>query len=198
MQISGRIVLDSKSFQQNNYVLATRLIGSNGIIRPKIQPTDSYMEAYYMRKTMERLIEMESEFENGRTGSLSRETTHANTPSYHMTDDQALLCPARASGFALGAKNWALFLVDGVHEVKWRDGAFEKLQLESTSKSTIQALVQTHNPTDQFDDFIKDKGKGLILLLYGPPGCGKTLTAGKSLSQVFLSHCLLIFVRNVH
>lgn len=28
-----------------------------------------------------------------------------------------------------------------------------------------------------FDDFITNKGKGMILLLSGPPGVGKTLTA---------------------
>ena len=30
---------------------------------------------------------------------------------------------------------------------------------------------------DAFDDVIKGKGKGLIMLLSGPPGVGKTLTA---------------------
>lgn len=96
-----------------------------------------------------------------------------------MTDDQAFLSPARIPGFALSAKKWALFLVEGVREVSWRDDAFSKLELDRTTKSTIQALVQTHHSMGgELDGIIRDKGRGLIFLLYGPPGTGKTLTAG--------------------
>ena len=35
----------------------------------------------------------------------------------------------------------------------------------------------TKNDQGGFDDFVRDKGKGLIGLLAGPPGVGKTLTA---------------------
>jgi hypothetical protein len=114
-------------------------------------------------------------------GSLNDAKCHLNDSHYHMADDEAFLSPARATGFALSSKQWALFLVDEVQEVQWRDNAFEKLELNSVVKSTIRALVETHNKTGlKFDDFIKDKGKGLIMLLYGPPGAGKTLTAGMS------------------
>jgi SpoVK/Ycf46/Vps4 family AAA+-type ATPase len=38
--------------------------------------------------------------------------------------------------------------------------------------------VAHRRPTaDQFHDIIQRKGQGTILLLAGPPGCGKTLTA---------------------
>jgi DNA polymerase III delta prime subunit len=35
-----------------------------------------------------------------------------------------------------------------------------------------------------FDDMIKGKGKGMVFLLHGEPGVGKTLTAG----ELFLHH----------
>lgn len=42
----------------------------------------------------------------------------------------------------------------------------------------MQALVATHTQQKLgFDDIVKGKGKGLILVLHGPPGVGKTLTA---------------------
>jgi len=45
-------------------------------------------------------------------------------------------------------------------------------------KSVIYRLVVAHSSdASDFDDFVKGKGKGLIGLLYGPPGSGKTLTA---------------------
>jgi hypothetical protein len=104
-----------------------------------------------------------------RHGSLNEAKCHPNNIHYHMTDEQAFLAPARVPGFALSAKRWAFFLVEKVREVQWRDSAFEQLELEPTIKTTIQALVSTHNKIgSRFDDFIKEKGKGLIMLLYGP------------------------------
>ena len=48
----------------------------------------------------------------------------------------------------------------------------------------INALVKSHesknSPKDdkvQVKDVVEDKGKGLVILLHGPPGVGKTLTA---------------------
>jgi hypothetical protein len=106
--------------------------------------------------------------------------SYPNTKHYKMTDEQALLCPARIRGFSLVEKSWNLFLVEQVEEVQWSENAFENLVLEEESKNMVQALVTTHHVAGEgFDDIIKGKGKGLIFLLYGPPGSGKTLTAGK-------------------
>jgi len=42
----------------------------------------------------------------------------------------------------------------------------------------VHSMVKRHAKGDSdFDDVVKGKGKGLIGLLCGPPGCGKTLTA---------------------
>ena len=37
--------------------------------------------------------------------------------------------------------------------------------------------------SDRFDDLIPGKGGGVVILLHGPPGVGKTLTAGNNISQ---------------
>ena len=51
--------------------------------------------------------------------------------------------------------------------------------MEPVLKDTIRALVGMHDtPMPNFDDFITGKGKGVIMSLEGPPGAGKTLTAG--------------------
>ncbi|EJD45515.1 P-loop containing nucleoside triphosphate hydrolase protein [Auricularia subglabra TFB-10046 SS5] len=71
-----------------------------------------------------------------------------------------------------------LFAMRHLREVVWNDSAFGSLVIESRQKTLIHALVQQHSQNSgRFDDIIKGKGKGLIGLLAGPPGCGKTLTA---------------------
>jgi SpoVK/Ycf46/Vps4 family AAA+-type ATPase len=79
--------------------------------------------------------------------------------------------------------------VDSLREIKARKNGFEDLELPSGHKDVVQALVQTHfrrtgkkgEPSaweneEQFD-LVRDKGKGLIILLHGAPGVGKTSTA---------------------
>jgi SpoVK/Ycf46/Vps4 family AAA+-type ATPase len=65
-----------------------------------------------------------------------------------------------------------------LREVVWSDEAFERLVINEKQKTLIHTLIRQHSAqTTPFDDVIIGKGKGLIGLLYGNPGCGKTLTA---------------------
>jgi SpoVK/Ycf46/Vps4 family AAA+-type ATPase len=66
------------------------------------------------------------------------------------------------------------FAMDRLQPVEWNDNAFEFLVLAEEQKT----LIRQHSlDATGFDDFIKNKGHGLIGLLAGSPGCGKTLTA---------------------
>ncbi|KAL6407247.1 AAA family ATPase [Ilyonectria robusta] len=55
--------------------------------------------------------------------------------------------------------------------------AFERLVLDENKKQLIHALVDVHTSVKKMDDIIAGKGNGLIILLHGSPGTGKTLTA---------------------
>jgi SpoVK/Ycf46/Vps4 family AAA+-type ATPase len=70
--------------------------------------------------------------------------------------------------------------VEHLCPVQWNKDAFERhLVLKSQKKELIKALVTVHiaDGSASTTDIIEGKGKGLIILLHGGPGTGKTLTA---------------------
>ncbi|KAF4469330.1 P-loop containing nucleoside triphosphate hydrolase [Fusarium albosuccineum] len=98
----------------------------------------------------------------------------------HMSlgEEELLLFHYQIGGFDLAWRKWALFNIDHIQDVQFNSDAFQQLVLSPEKKRLIQSLVQQRNSKDGgFDDLIKGKGKGLIFLLHGPPGVGKTFTA---------------------
>ncbi|CAH0039558.1 unnamed protein product [Clonostachys solani] len=102
------------------------------------------------------------------------------TEKFKITgDDFDLLYPALVPAFSLKEKKWQWLLTDRLQDVKWNTLAFNSLQLDTVTKDLIEALIKGHKDktTTVFDDVIPGKGQGLIFLLHGHPGLGKTLTA---------------------
>ncbi|KAI1462622.1 P-loop containing nucleoside triphosphate hydrolase protein [Annulohypoxylon moriforme] len=104
-----------------------------------------------------------------------------------LTADQLVLLPPKVFGFVLRTRRWATFDIDLLEDVKYTDG-WENLVIDEDMKSTILALVESHQKpqspsTSSIDgtlsavDLVQGKGKGLIILLHGEPGVGKTSTA---------------------
>ena len=69
------------------------------------------------------------------------------------------------------------FNVERVSEIEWNDETFANLVLPLDRKTLLRSLVEAHNNNLDFDDFVKGKGHGLVINLFGPPGVGKTLSA---------------------
>ncbi|KAK6005191.1 hypothetical protein QM012_007970 [Aureobasidium pullulans] len=87
------------------------------------------------------------------------------------------LCPPYVIGFSCSRKDWCRFYVTNLAEVNWRPNAFDELILPRSQLNLVRALVTSHTfPADARDED-QQKGKGLVCLLHGPPGSGKTLTA---------------------
>ncbi|KAK8112173.1 P-loop containing nucleoside triphosphate hydrolase protein [Apiospora kogelbergensis] len=112
--------------------------------------------------------------------------------SKEMPPDCELLLPNVIEAFHLDSKKWSKSLaiydtnsiykvlnVDGfLPQVDWNKNAFRQLVLDEKIKEMIHALVDVQTSRDKaMDDIIKGKGNGLIILLHGSPGTGKTLTA---------------------
>jgi Cdc6-like AAA superfamily ATPase len=89
------------------------------------------------------------------------------------------LVPLQTKGFNLRTKKWLDLNVDQIGPVVWNEKAFDTLVLDKDrkTKELITALVSKQIASSKSTDVIAGKGNGLILLLHGGPGTGKTLTA---------------------
>ena len=98
-----------------------------------------------------------------------------------LKDEHALVAPGRVPGFALQEKIWAFLQVSKLNEIKWSPNAYQSLQIDRTNKSLLLNLVKSHQlaAPGERHDIIPGKGNGLIFLLHGSPGTGKTFTARK-------------------
>jgi hypothetical protein len=108
--------------------------------------------------------------------------------SQEFEDDQYVICPARFLGYVMDTKAWAQMPVANVHEIKQKIkvDAFANLILEKQAKNLIKSLIGNHEKKKSSaeggdgvvrEDWIDGKGRGLVILLHGPPGVGKTSTA---------------------
>ncbi|GAB1319609.1 Transitional endoplasmic reticulum ATPase 1 [Madurella fahalii] len=118
-------------------------------------------------------------------------------------DDNYLIFPPRILGYATREKVWGQFSLDFVSDraEKQPDKFNDNLQLDAKYKRLIKALVQSHelNTTErgkQVEDVVQDKGKGLVLLLHGPPGVGKTLTA-ETIAQATAKPLVIVSVAEI-
>ncbi|KAL9004062.1 MAG: hypothetical protein Q9188_003097 [Gyalolechia gomerana] len=101
-------------------------------------------------------------------------------------DEQYMLCPPRVLGYILRDKQWAQLQVSSLRDIPEEDPKnawVDRLKLADgdETKNMILNLVRGHGSSGssrlEVDDIIARKGKGLVMLLYGPPGVGKTSTA---------------------
>ncbi|KAI0976983.1 P-loop containing nucleoside triphosphate hydrolase protein [Xylaria arbuscula] len=96
----------------------------------------------------------------------------------NLSDEDAIVTNATVRGYSFKAKRFLEFLVDNISPIQWNAQCFDDLVLASSTKKTIQALVSMHTKERQtVDDIVDGKGQGLVFVLHGPPGVGKTLTA---------------------
>lgn len=104
-----------------------------------------------------------------------------------------LLMSPDIHGFYLNEKKWFQLFVDSVHPVTWNKKAYERLVLPPRTKDLVRALVTVRTSqrgvkqglgvAGKRIDITSGKGNGLIMLLHGGPGTGKTLT-GESVAEI--------------
>ncbi|KAI0755321.1 P-loop containing nucleoside triphosphate hydrolase protein [Daedaleopsis nitida] len=95
-----------------------------------------------------------------------------------LDEDKLILASPIVYGFSFADKVWLEFNVNNVAPVEWNDEAFAGLVLPEERKNLLRSLIEAHGRLNaNFDDFVRGKGQGLVINLFGPPGVGKTLSA---------------------
>ncbi|KAJ0420213.1 hypothetical protein BJY00DRAFT_301637 [Aspergillus carlsbadensis] len=135
---------------------------------------------------------------------------NVTVPGEDITDEDYLIMSYRVFGFVLRSRKWAKLDLTHLHYIgentghmvdggaDKRESTFDQLVLDPNHKRVLQSLVAQHyrdkqsaSSASEQVDIVRGKGKGLIILLHGAPGVGKTTTAegvaelfGKPLFQI--------------
>lgn len=106
-----------------------------------------------------------------------------NLDSSYLSEKDLLLLPKQVCAFVLNRRAFALLNIDGLEPFVAQDGGWGDLKLPKGHKNMVEAQTMSHfhDKTRKIQarqrDMIQGKGQGLIILLHGFPGVGKTSTA---------------------
>ncbi|KAK7446512.1 hypothetical protein Landi51_07459 [Colletotrichum acutatum] len=125
---------------------------------------------------------------------------------YAPSGDGHLLLPNRVFAFALRNRKWACLPI--VHDIYGNDllqpitnppEPRNDLELSTGHKELVQSLIKSHFSQDKSRkmhlDLVRDKGRGVIILLHGVPGVGKTSTAAECSGFRLTAYHVEVFFR---
>ncbi|KAF2201271.1 P-loop containing nucleoside triphosphate hydrolase protein [Delitschia confertaspora ATCC 74209] len=121
-----------------------------------------------------KLGDLPSKFKDGSTKDSDSKPTRN-----FFTEEDLLLASPVVLGFSFSDKLWLEFSLTSLSPISFDSGAFASLVVPKTHKSIVQDVVSSHkfHAAKTIDDVVAGKGRGLVFVLHGPPGVGKTLTA---------------------
>ncbi|KAN0069529.1 P-loop containing nucleoside triphosphate hydrolase protein [Elaphomyces granulatus] len=157
--VSGRVIVDAYAFYLRQGIHSPDLVRNAG--RKPLAP-NSTGPNFEQRNSQ---------------GPASEERKEELQP---LTDLECILAVPRVRGFDLMTKEWCEFNINELQDPDWSDVAFDSLVLPEgdKEKELIMALTKRDRlRKGVFNDSVQHKDRGIIFLLCGPPGVGKTLTA---------------------
>ncbi|KUI53387.1 Protein MSP1 [Cytospora mali] len=124
----------------------------------------------------------------GNVASIFEDYTNKTHEEWEdLTRHMYLLCPGHIPAYVFKLRKWEDLHVANLEEPVFQENMVDNLVMEPSRMRTLKALassyirVNQHGKPIEHDpwaaDFVKGKGSGLIFLLHGKPGVGKTATA---------------------
>ncbi|KAI1297570.1 hypothetical protein F5Y03DRAFT_278096 [Xylaria venustula] len=114
----------------------------------------------------------------------------AQSQTFELRDEDLVLLPKRMFAYALRERRFIPVNANFIKPVRRQTGVFENLKILKDYKDIVRGLVASHFQRKSFErryidmsaegpsqDLIQNKGRGLVVLLHGVPGVGKTATA---------------------
>ncbi|KAI0553498.1 hypothetical protein F4679DRAFT_474234 [Xylaria curta] len=114
----------------------------------------------------------------------------AETQALDLRDEDLVLLPKRMFAYALRERRFVPVNINSLKPIRRQIGVFENLKILKDYKEIVRGLVASHFQRKAFErryvdmstggpsqDLIQNKGRGLVVLLHGVPGVGKTATA---------------------
>ncbi|KAI1774299.1 hypothetical protein F4818DRAFT_419531 [Hypoxylon cercidicola] len=141
-------------------------------------------------------VEMRQRRENLSMDMFMRQRTKG-TRTYEMKpkalelrEEDLVLLPKRMFAYALRERRFVPVNTNFLKPIRREQGVFENLKILSDYKDIVRGLVASHfqkkllerryvdmSTEGPSQDLIQNKGRGLVVLLHGVPGVGKTATA---------------------
>lgn len=107
--------------------------------------------------------------------------------SSHFDNEKYILLPPRLIAYSFRARKFFMADIDYISTITTTKHSFRDLRIDPDHKRMVKSLVRSHFEKQDMrrqatsanldQDFIRGKGAGLIILLHGVPGVGKTTTA---------------------
>lgn len=164
----GRVIIDFEGFFEHSPTFRESL--DSGTRQDDDDSDDSDDDSYRERRRRR--------FQRSTTATSITQLGSLTLSS--LSQDELLTCPPLVPAYSFTSRQWCFLFIDDLSEIVWKPQIFEQLQIDEEMKSALQGLVRGYSThAVVFDDFIEGKGRGLVFLLHGPPGCGKTMTAGE-------------------